>query len=80
MKITCKGSNDAGGEVLRIIESLGVEITYTALDKINPMLVLVTIFIRVSFFVFFLFSSFSFNENKQLYRNSVHPMNICQLC
>lgn len=62
VKITCKGSSDAGGEVLRIIESLGVEITYTALDKIKPMLVLVTIFIRVSFFPF---SSFSFNENKQ---------------
>ncbi|RWR73466.1 transcription factor FER-LIKE IRON DEFICIENCY-INDUCED TRANSCRIPTION FACTOR-like protein [Cinnamomum micranthum f. kanehirae] len=47
VKITCKGSSDAGGEVLRIIESLGVEITYTALDKIKPMLVLVTIFIRM---------------------------------
>lgn len=50
MKITSKGGAGVGGEVLRVIESLGFEITYTALDQIKPMHVLTTVFIRVSTF------------------------------
>lgn len=48
MKITSKGGAGVGGEVLRVIESLGFEITYTALDQIKPMHLLTTVFIRVS--------------------------------
>ncbi|KAJ8640834.1 hypothetical protein MRB53_017528 [Persea americana] len=47
VKITSKGGAGVGGEVLRVIESLGFEITYTALDQIKPMHVLTTVFIRV---------------------------------
>ncbi|XP_058074281.1 transcription factor FER-LIKE IRON DEFICIENCY-INDUCED TRANSCRIPTION FACTOR-like [Magnolia sinica] len=46
VKITCKGGPGVGGEVLRVIESLGFEITYIALEQIKPMHVLTTVFIR----------------------------------
>ncbi|XXG56699.1 hypothetical protein AAC387_Pa03g4045 [Persea americana] len=47
VKITCKGGAGVGAEVLRVIESLGFEITYTALEHIKPLHVLTTVFIRV---------------------------------
>ncbi|KAL5976840.1 hypothetical protein ACLOJK_021174 [Asimina triloba] len=47
IKITCKGGGGIGGEVLRVIESLGLEITYVALEQIKPLHVLTTVFVRV---------------------------------
>ncbi|XP_058114377.1 transcription factor MYC4-like isoform X2 [Magnolia sinica] len=47
VKINSKGGAGVGGEVLRVIESLGFEISYTALEQIKPLHVLTTVFIRV---------------------------------
>ncbi|KAK1285872.1 Transcription factor bHLH35 [Acorus calamus] len=47
VKITCKEGLGVGGEVLRVIESLGFEITYTSLDQIKPQHVLTTVFVRI---------------------------------
>ena len=52
VKITCKGAN-VGGDVLRVIESVGFEITYAALDQIKPQHILTTIFIRVSHYYYY---------------------------
>lgn len=58
VKMTCKGGAGAGGEVLHMIESMGLEITYVALEQIEPQLYVTTIFIRVtpfelSYFLYF---------------------------
>ncbi|PIA64824.1 hypothetical protein AQUCO_00100352v1 [Aquilegia coerulea] len=47
VKITCKGGNGVGTDILRVFESLDFEITYTALQQLQPQEVLVTIFVRV---------------------------------
>ncbi|XP_010249626.1 PREDICTED: transcription factor FER-LIKE IRON DEFICIENCY-INDUCED TRANSCRIPTION FACTOR-like [Nelumbo nucifera] len=47
VKITCKGGSGAGGEVLRVMESLGFEITYTSLERIKPQFIQTTVFFRV---------------------------------
>ncbi|XP_068649190.1 transcription factor BHLH6-like [Aristolochia californica] len=47
VKIICKGESGVGAEVLRVIESLGFEITYTAIEQLKPQHVLTTVFIRV---------------------------------
>ncbi|KAG9456162.1 hypothetical protein H6P81_000670 [Aristolochia fimbriata] len=47
VKMTCKGESGVGAEVLRVIESLGFEITYTAIEQLKPQHVLTTVFIRV---------------------------------
>ncbi|KAL6006158.1 hypothetical protein ACLOJK_040204 [Asimina triloba] len=47
VKITCKGGPGVGGEVLRVMESLGFEITYVALEQLRPLHMLTTVFIRV---------------------------------
>ncbi|MCL7030021.1 hypothetical protein MKW94_004858 [Papaver nudicaule] len=47
VKITCKGANGIAGDVFRAMESTGYEITYAALDQIQPQHVLSTAFIKV---------------------------------
>ncbi|KAK1291000.1 Transcription factor FER-LIKE IRON DEFICIENCY-INDUCED TRANSCRIPTION FACTOR [Acorus calamus] len=47
VKMTCRGGSGVGGEVLRAVESLGFDITYTSLDQIKPQHVLITIFVRI---------------------------------
>ncbi|PIA64695.1 hypothetical protein AQUCO_00100271v1 [Aquilegia coerulea] len=47
VKVTCKGCAGVGNDVLRVFESLDFEITYTALQQLQPQEVLVTIFVRV---------------------------------
>nr|DAD35594.1 TPA_asm: hypothetical protein HUJ06_006234 [Nelumbo nucifera] len=65
VKITCKGSTGVGGEILRVVESLGFEITYTALERIKPQLLLTTVFVRVSSYPFLL-----------IYSSSLIPVNV----
>ena len=68
VKITCKGGAGVGAEVLRVIESLGFEITYTALEHIKPLHVLTTVFIRVCFTIFtsfFFFFSLANGGNRE---------------
>ncbi|XP_068653528.1 transcription factor FER-LIKE IRON DEFICIENCY-INDUCED TRANSCRIPTION FACTOR-like [Aristolochia californica] len=47
VKIICKGESGVGAEVLRVMESIGFEITYTAIEQLKPQHVLTTVFIRV---------------------------------
>ncbi|KAK9102778.1 hypothetical protein Sjap_020032 [Stephania japonica] len=47
VKITCKGSVGVGGDVLRVMESLGFEITYAAMQQLKPHETNTTTFIRV---------------------------------
>ncbi|PIA41780.1 hypothetical protein AQUCO_02200304v1 [Aquilegia coerulea] len=47
VKITCKGGVGVGSDVLRVFESMDFEITYAALQQLQPQVVLVTIFVRV---------------------------------
>ncbi|MCL7038554.1 hypothetical protein MKW94_009782 [Papaver nudicaule] len=46
VKITCKGSNGTAGDVFRAMESIGFDITYSALDQIEPQHFLSTAFIK----------------------------------
>ncbi|KAI3935748.1 hypothetical protein MKX01_032932 [Papaver californicum] len=47
VKITCQGSNGIAGDIFRVMETIGFEITYAAVDQIKPQQVLSTVFIRV---------------------------------
>lgn len=48
VKMTCKGGAGVGGEVLHMIESMGLEITYVGLEQIEAQLYVTTVFIRVT--------------------------------
>ncbi|KAI3995516.1 hypothetical protein MKX01_007318 [Papaver californicum] len=47
VKITCKGTDGIAGDIFRVMETIGFEITYAAVDQIKPQQVLSTVFIRV---------------------------------
>ncbi|PIA64693.1 hypothetical protein AQUCO_00100269v1 [Aquilegia coerulea] len=47
VKITCEGGVGVRSDVLRVFESLDFEITYAALQQLQPQVFLVTIFVRV---------------------------------
>ncbi|KAK9102780.1 hypothetical protein Sjap_020034 [Stephania japonica] len=47
VKIACKGSGGVGGDVLRVIESMGWEITNATVLQISSQEILATIFIKV---------------------------------
>ncbi|KAI3954748.1 hypothetical protein MKW92_016079 [Papaver armeniacum] len=47
VKITCNGAKGVAGDIFRVMETTGFEISYAALDQIKPQQVLSTVFIKV---------------------------------
>ncbi|KAI3831839.1 hypothetical protein MKX03_022211 [Papaver bracteatum] len=47
VKITCNGAKGVAGDIFRVMETLGFEINYAALDQTKPQQVLSTVFIKV---------------------------------
>lgn len=47
VKMTCKGGPAVGGDVVQVIEDLGLEITHIALEQMKPQLYITTVFIKV---------------------------------
>ncbi|KAI3897524.1 hypothetical protein MKX03_000865 [Papaver bracteatum] len=47
VKITCNGATGVAGDIFRVMETIGFEISYAALKQIKPQQVLSTVFIKV---------------------------------
>ncbi|KAI3831841.1 hypothetical protein MKX03_022213 [Papaver bracteatum] len=47
VKITCNGAKGVAGDIFRVMETLGFEISYAALDQTKSQQVLSTVFIKV---------------------------------